>query len=353
MVPHQFHDLRGRRRPLVLLADHVQHRVILRRTALVDHGRLAATLEAGVEGQHAAARHRRLQQEIPEIAGEHVHRVRLAHVGHLPADLPLETGENQPPQGVAGAGLEHVGVRMPSGHEQFLRQRLHLVGRPLDPHFEEPGPLTPVDRQEPMGRHPLDVLAVVEVVAVVLLLLGEGLPFALYPLAFEVCRAVEDLAEPLPQIGPFAELVGDDVADAEEHIGGGGHLCIGVDEIGRPQVEVRSCGVGGEDFPSERLEFPLPCHLRGGELPRLEGKVEVFQLLRAVGGDDSRLEFGREPPLPLNRPQDRLLAIRELPGSGHSLGDQSDLLFVQTVGLITAIPRDEGNSVACVQQLDR
>jgi thymidylate synthase (FAD) len=37
-------------------------------------------------------------------------------------------------------------------------------------------------------------------------------------LPLQVRQAVENLAKPLPQIGPFAELVGDDMADAEEHI---------------------------------------------------------------------------------------------------------------------------------------
>ena len=257
-----------------------------RSAALVDHGRLAAALEAGIEGQNPPPRHGGLEQEVPQVAGENVHRVRLADIGHLAADFPLETWENQPRQGIASTRLEHLAVRMPRGHEQLVGHCLHLFGRPLDPHLEQSRPLAPVDRQKPMGRHPLDVFAVVEVIAIVLLLLGERFSLALHSLALEVGRAIENLAEPLPEIGPLAELMGDDVTDAEEDIGDGGHLRVGIDEVGRPEVEVRGGGVGGKDLPGERLELPLPCHLRKGELPGLEGKVEILQLLGALGGDD-------------------------------------------------------------------
>ena len=71
----EFHDLLRRRRPLLILADNVQDGVSERRAALVDYHRLAAALEAGVEGQHPPARHGRLEQQISQVPCEHLHGV--------------------------------------------------------------------------------------------------------------------------------------------------------------------------------------------------------------------------------------------------------------------------------------
>ena len=82
------------------------------RAALVDHHGLATALEAGVEGEHAAARYRGLKKEIPQVPGEHRDRVRFADVGHLTANFPLQARENQPRQRVADAGPQELGMRM-------------------------------------------------------------------------------------------------------------------------------------------------------------------------------------------------------------------------------------------------
>ena len=71
----EFDDLLRRRGPLLILADNVQDGVSERRAALVDYHRLAAALEAGVEGQHPPARHGRLEQQISQVPCEHLHGV--------------------------------------------------------------------------------------------------------------------------------------------------------------------------------------------------------------------------------------------------------------------------------------
>ena len=76
-------------------------------------------------------------------------------------------------------------------------------------------------------------------------------------------------------------------------------------------------------------------------------------MLRAVGGLDLCRQFGREFPLPLDRSQDRLLAVGQLPRLADGIGDPPDVDFVEAAGLIAAVARDERNGVALVEQLHR
>ena len=93
---NKLHDACTGRLALLFLADDRQHGMLERHAALVDHDRLAAAFEAGIEGQHALAADRRLKEEIAEVAGKHGDGMPLAVFGDLPTDLALEAREHQP-----------------------------------------------------------------------------------------------------------------------------------------------------------------------------------------------------------------------------------------------------------------
>jgi len=340
-----------RRGPPLLLSDDVEHGVFEGRAALVDHHRLAAALESGVEGEHAAAGHGGLEEQVPQVAGEHTHGVRLTKLGHLPAEFAFQARHHEPGEGIADAAAEKLGMRMVDRHEQILGRGLQLLGRAVDPHLEQLRPLAAVDGQHPVRRDPLHVLGVVEVVAKVLLVLGERLAGGLDPLAREPGLAMENLPQPAAQVRPLAELVGDDVADAEEDVGNGTDLDVGIYEVGRPDFHHGGGGRGGQDLLGEGLELPLLRDLRQRQLPRLEGQIDVFELLEAFGGRDPRLQGRRHLALPLDRALDRHLAVGELPGAADALGDQPHLLLVEAAGLIAAVARDEGDRVARIEQV--
>ena len=155
---HHLDDLLRRCLALFLLADDVQDGMLERVAALVDHHRLAAALEAGIERQHAAARHRRLQEQVAQVARKDLDGVGLAVFGDLAADLPLEARQHEPGERVADAAPQKIAMGMVGGDKQFLRRRLHLLDGPIDPHLQQLGSLAAVDRQRPMRRHPLHVL---------------------------------------------------------------------------------------------------------------------------------------------------------------------------------------------------
>jgi len=112
--------------------------------------------------------------------------VRLAEFRDLAPDFPLEAGEHEACQRVSNAATQKVGVGVPLRHEQFLGDGLHLVRRPVDPHLEQLGPFSSIDCERPVGGHPLHMLGIVEIVAKVLLVLGQGLALALDALALEL-----------------------------------------------------------------------------------------------------------------------------------------------------------------------
>ena len=65
------------------------------------------------------------------------------------------------------------------------------------------------------------------------------------------------------------------------------------------------------------------------------------------------LQLRSQLALPLNRPQDRLLAFGQLTSLGHALRDATDVDLVEPTGLVTAVASDEGNGVPLIQQSDR
>ena len=345
-----FDDLLRGGGTLLRLADDMENRVLERIAAFVDHHRLAAALETGIERQHAATGHRRLEQQVSQIPRKHLDGVRFAVVGHLPAEFAFEARQHQPGERIANAALEKFSVRMAGWYQHFLGRRLHFLDRPVDPDFQKLGTLAAVDRQNAVRWHPLDMLSVLEEVPKMLLILRLGLAWALHPLAGEAGLPVQDAAQPLPHIGMFAEIVGYDVPDAKQHVGHACHLGIRIQEVGRSRVEIGGGRIGRENLPCQRLEPPLSGNLGQGEFARLEGQVEILELLGACRRGKSGLQGRGQLSLSLDGSQDGLLPIGQLAGAAHALGDQANGNLVETAGLITAVAGDEGNGVSFVEQ---
>ena len=181
----------------------------------------------------------------------------LTLVGDLTTKLPLETGQDQPAQRIPHAALEKLGVWMAIRHHQGFDRGLHLLHRALDPHPQDLCPLATVDREAAMRWNPLDMFAVVEIVAVVLRILGDRLAFRLQPLTTELAAFFENRPHALSHVDSRRKLVCDDVPHAEQGVGSRRHLAIRVDKVCRTTVEIGSGGVSSEDLPRERFQPPL------------------------------------------------------------------------------------------------
>ena len=114
------------------LADQMHDAMVEQVAEFIEHGQLAAALEARIDGQHPAAAHRRLQQQIAQIPGEHLDGMRFGQIGQLAADFAFEAGQHQPRQRVAHAAAQKLGVRMLGRHEQFVGRLLHGLAVGLD-----------------------------------------------------------------------------------------------------------------------------------------------------------------------------------------------------------------------------
>ena len=102
----------------------------------------------------------------------------------------------------------------------------------------------------------------------------------------ELAGVLDDFSEPVAQLGPFAEILGQNMADAQKHFGGRGQLLIGIDEIGGPRVQIGGSRIGGQNFLSQRLELALPGERGQRLLLWLKRKIQIFQPLDAVGSLD-------------------------------------------------------------------
>ena len=337
---------------LFRLPHDVQHLMLQRGAVGIDHHHLAATLEGGVDRQNPATRDRRLEKEMPQIAGEHLNRMPLTVLSNLPAELPFQARQNQPADRIPNAAGEKAGVRMPLRNHQRLSGGLHFVGRPLNLHSQNLRPLATIDRQPTVRRNPLHMLGVVKVVAIVLGVFGDRLAFRLEPLAPQLANLLQEGPQPLADIGAGRDLFSKDVAHAEQGVGGGRHLPVGVDEVCGPSVEVCRSRIGREDLTGQRLKPPLPSDLCERAFLGFERKVEVFKLLAGLGGQRRFRQLRRQLSLVLDAPEHRLLAISQLTSPGDCVGDPSDRHLVKAARLIPAVPGDKRDRVASIEEGD-
>ena len=112
VLADQLRELRSAGRFLLVAADDVDHVVNEQRAEFVEHRQLAAVLVARIDGQHALAVQRRLQQQILQVAGKHFDGVRLGLFGKLAAGLALQAGQQQPRERIADAANQKIFVGM-------------------------------------------------------------------------------------------------------------------------------------------------------------------------------------------------------------------------------------------------
>ena len=113
--------------PLGLAANEHDHVVTEQVAELVERSQLAAALEAGIDGQHAAVVDRRLQEQIAKIAGEDADGMGFGAIGQLAAGLALQRRQDEAIEGVARRAAKEVGVRMAGRHEDFLQSGAHRL----------------------------------------------------------------------------------------------------------------------------------------------------------------------------------------------------------------------------------
>ena len=147
-------------------------------------------------------------------------------------------------------------------------------------------------------------------------------------------------------------MLGQQMADAQQHFAGRKQLVVGRNEIGRSVVQVRRGGSCVEHFANQRLQAPFAGNRRQCSLLGLVRKIKVFQPFGGRSGLDVRRQFLGQLPLRLDRLEDRLLPLGQHRSPRDRLLDTANLLVVQTARLILAITGNEGDGVAVIQESD-
>ena len=103
----------------------------------------------------------------------------------------------------------------------------------------------------------------------------------------------------------------------------------------------------------QRFEAGFPGDLGLGPALRLVWQVDVFQTRLAVGGENRGLQRRIELALLADRVEDRGAARFELTQVRQALFKRAQLRVVETAGDLLALPGDERNRRALVEQRDR
>ncbi len=316
---------------------------------LVQRRHLAAGAEAGVDGQHAPAAQRRGQQQAAQVPREHADGVRLGAHRQFLADLALQAGQQQPRQGVNRHGAQEVGVRVVGQRQPLQRRLLHALLVELHLDRQRVFLLAAVDRQDAVRRDVAHRLVELEV-ALVLAALTFGEFFALGRADF--AAVPQHVADGGAHVGRLGDLLGEDVADAGQHVLGGVQLLLGVDQRAGHLGEVRHHGVARPHGDGERLQAALAGGGRQRALLRLVREVKVFEALGALGGGDGGAQLVGQPALVLDALEDGVLALGELPLGLHAPLHGADDFLVEPAGALLTVARDERDGVALVEQVD-
>ncbi len=101
---------------------------------------------------------------------------------------------------------------------------------------------------------------------------------------------------------------------------------------------------------SQRLEALLPRDGGFGPPLRLEGQVQILELVLLQNGLDLGPQLGSQLALLLNRREHGLAPVLQLAEVFELLLDGPDLYFIQGAGGLFSIAGDEGNRSALVEQ---
>ncbi len=330
-----------------------------RLAGLVDDRDLDAGAEAGVEAHGGALARRGGQQQVAQVGGEHVDRLRLGALPQPHPQVDAEVDEDAGAPGPAdGVGQPLVGRPAVVHDAEAVGDRLLVGGRQaragdgvealvvrVEGEVEDLFLLGPEHRQHAVRLEPAERLGEVEVVAVLLALLR----LALADLGDEAALGPHPLAELADQVGVLGEALDQDRAGAVEGGGDVGHVLVEV-RLGRlPRVGRR----GVEQQVGQRLEAVLAGDLGLGPALGLVGEVEVLQPGLGVGGVDVRPQLVGELALLVDARENRRAPFLELAQVAEALVQRSQLRVVERAGRLLAVPGDERDGGTAVEKVHR
>ena len=334
---------------------------------VADHRHLHAGADAGVQAHHHALAGRRGQQQVAQVLGEHLDRhllgvlsqpceqvalqaqaeLDLPGPGHALADQLVGRALGVAPAQVHSDAA--FGERGPARHHLLVEHQLRVqdLQRPTAEH-----------RERAVRGHGAERLVVVEVVAE-LRDLRVLLVLAVHQLGAQQALVPQPAPQRLHQCRVLGPAFGQQVAHAVEHRVGigeaGGRQRLGAARIAGHEgggLDQRVERGVGEQAVGQRLDAGLAGDHALGAAPRLEGQVEVFQLLLGRRRLDRRPQIGRELALLVDALQHGGAALLELAQVTQPRFQIAQLGVIEVVGRLLAVARDEGHRGPAVEQFD-
>ena len=310
----------------------------------VHHGQLAARAEAGVHAQGHLALDGRLHQQLVQVLGKHPDGLLVGPVGELIADFPLQRGEEQAFPGVR-AGQGHLVGGLAAGAHKGLVHFPHaqfIVD--FQRYLQEFFPFAAVDGQDAVGRHAGNRLGIIVVHAV-------HTVFFLGGLGFDNTLAQQQGAQGLAHRRVIADGFGDDVPGAGQRRFGVRHFLAGIHVLFRFFFRV-GLGQLQQQPQGQRLQPPLLGDGGPGAALGPVWAVQILQLGQGLGPAQLVLQFVCQHVHIRQGFFDFLAAFVQIAQVFQPLRQFAQHLVVQGAMGLLAVPGDEGNGVARVQQLD-
>ena len=314
----------------------------------VDGGALAAGAQAGVDADHALGAQRRLQQQRPQVAGEHARGLEVRRGLALGAHVVLDRRRQEPAVALADRARELLAPRrgraMP---EQPHQRRDDAVGAAvgLDRRAQHALGLAAADRQEAVRRDGGHRLAE-RVVRLVLGRLGDLVGDA----GRDHRAGAERRAHQRAHIGAIAHHLGDDVAGAGQRVVDRRHLAL---HEGRGLDRGLAVVGLGEHALGQGRQAALARRHRPGPAPRTVRRVEILEGLLGGGGGQRRGQGVGERAGGGQLGEDRRAPGLALGQVDVALLDGAQLHLVEPARLLLAVARDERNRRPIGEQRDR
>ena len=241
----------------------------------VDDGHLDAGAESRVEAERRARARRRGEQQVPEVPGEHVHRIQLGALPQPHAGVDGRRDHQLDPPRQPHGGRQPRRRRGPGGHVDAERLGDHrlveLVVAAVHLERQHLLLLTAHDGEHSVRRHGLQRLGEFEVVAKLLCRRAFGHLLRRRGRAQRAVRP-ELLPNGADEFGVLGRALDDDVARPVERRGGVGHV-VAEESRGRVLGHQRRIG---QQLVGERLEAGFAGDLRLGPPLGLVRQVDVL-----------------------------------------------------------------------------
>ena len=171
-------------------------------------------------------------------------------------------------------------------------------------------------------------------------------------LSRQLPAAIHQLTDLIPQLNVIGKLLGQQIADAGNHLVDGRQTFIDPHVLGRSCSKIDFWRGAAENVFGQRSKSLLPSLLSSRLLSGLKREIGIFHLATGRCLIDDNFQFVGQLPLRLDGLENKRLAFQERSQRNGLPLDQENLLVVESARIVLTKATDERNRVPFVKQLD-